>query len=161
MVIVLGRPKGLFKDCMKRFQNGINLIQAELEHFGITDGVKESDLQHSTIWMTGLYLMLLMQFFENKVAVELTRSEFVEAQEALVQIRNWFLRFPTILQSCESMIETLRGHYAHAVGCYSEAAFHYIESAKLTESKSTQALCRVYTAVSHFCIGGAESSAQV
>lgn len=28
-----------------------------------------------------MYLMLLMQFLENKVAVELTRSEFVEAQE--------------------------------------------------------------------------------
>lgn len=31
--------------------------------------------------MAGVYLMLLMQFLENKVAVELTRSEFVEAQE--------------------------------------------------------------------------------
>ena len=41
----------------------------------------EVDLQHSAIWMAGVYLMLLMQFFENKVAVELTRSEFVEAQE--------------------------------------------------------------------------------
>lgn len=39
------------------------------------------DLQHSAIWMAGVYLMLLMQFLENKVAVELTRSEFVEAQE--------------------------------------------------------------------------------
>lgn len=39
------------------------------------------DLQHSTIWMAGVYLMLLMQFLENKVAVELTRSEFIEAQE--------------------------------------------------------------------------------
>lgn len=28
-----------------------------------------------------MYLMLLMQFLENKVAIELTRSEFVEAQE--------------------------------------------------------------------------------
>lgn len=28
-----------------------------------------------------MYLMLLMQFLENKVAMELTRSEFVEAQE--------------------------------------------------------------------------------
>lgn len=39
------------------------------------------DLQHSAIWMAGVYLMLLMQFLENKVAVELTRSEFLEAQE--------------------------------------------------------------------------------
>lgn len=38
------------------------------------------DLQHSAIWMSGVYLMLLMQFLENKVAMELTRSEFVEAQ---------------------------------------------------------------------------------
>jgi hypothetical protein len=41
----------------------------------------EVDLQHSAIWMGSVYLMLLMQFFENKVAVELIRPEFVEAQE--------------------------------------------------------------------------------
>ena len=41
----------------------------------------EVNLQHSAIWMAGVYLMLLMQFLENKVAMELTRSEFVEAQE--------------------------------------------------------------------------------
>lgn len=41
----------------------------------------EVELQHSAIWMAGVYLMLLMQFLENKVAVDLTRSEFVEAQE--------------------------------------------------------------------------------
>lgn len=41
----------------------------------------EVDLRHSAIWMAGVYLMLLMQFLENKVAMELTRSEFVEAQE--------------------------------------------------------------------------------
>lgn len=39
------------------------------------------NLQHSAIWMAGVYLMLLMQFLENKVAVDLTRTEFVEAQE--------------------------------------------------------------------------------
>ena len=39
------------------------------------------DLQHSSIWMAGVYLMLLVQFLENKVAIELTRAEFVEAQE--------------------------------------------------------------------------------
>ena len=41
----------------------------------------EVDLQHSSIWMAGVYLMLLIQFLENKVAIELTRAEFVEAQE--------------------------------------------------------------------------------
>ncbi|KAM7257502.1 hypothetical protein ACFE04_013243 [Oxalis oulophora] len=160
MVIVLGRPKGQFRDCTKRFHTGVNLIKAELERFGIIDGVKETDLRHSTIWMTGVYLMLLMHFYQNKVAVELTRSEFAEAQGALVQMRNWFLRFPTILQSCESMIEMLRGLYANSVGCYNEAAFHYIESAKLTESKSAQTLCQVYASVSYLCIGDPASSAQ-
>lgn len=38
-------------------------------------------MQHSAIWMAGVYLMLLMQFLENKVAVDLTRTEFLEAQE--------------------------------------------------------------------------------
>lgn len=41
----------------------------------------EVDLQHSSIWMAGVYLMLLIHFLENKVAIELTRAEFVEAQE--------------------------------------------------------------------------------
>ena len=41
----------------------------------------EVDLQHSSIWMAGVYLMLLIQFLENKVAIDLTRAEFVEAQE--------------------------------------------------------------------------------
>lgn len=49
----------------------------------------EVDLQHSAIWMAGVYLVLLMQFLENKVAVELTRSEFVDAQE--VEPRNFCL----------------------------------------------------------------------
>ena len=48
-----------------------------------------------------------------------------------MQMRNWFLRFPTILQACESIIEMLRGQYAHSVGCFSEAAFHFIEAAKV------------------------------
>lgn len=46
-------------------------------------------------------------------------------------MKDWFIRFPTILQACESVIEMLRGQYAHSVGCYSEAAFHYIEAAKV------------------------------
>ncbi|KAK9279503.1 hypothetical protein L1049_013182 [Liquidambar formosana] len=160
MVVVVGRPKGLFKECGKRIQSGLQAIQVELVKLGITDGVREVDLQHSAIWMAGVYLTLLMQFLENKVAVELTRSEFVEAQEALVQMINWFIRFPTILQACEGVIEMLRGQYAHSVGCFREAAFHFIEAVKLTESKSMQAMCQVYAAVSYICIGDAESSSQ-
>ncbi|PSR95002.1 MAU2 chromatid cohesion factor like [Actinidia chinensis var. chinensis] len=160
MVVIFGRPKGLFKDCGKRIQSGLQTIQDELVKLGIDDGVREVDLQHTSIWMAGVYLMLLMQFLENKVAVELTRSEFVEAQEALVQMRNWFVRFPTILQACENVIEMLRGQYAHALGSYSEATFHFIEAGKLTQSKSMQAMCQVYAAVSYICIGGPESSAQ-
>ncbi|XP_038903798.1 sister chromatid cohesion protein SCC4 [Benincasa hispida] len=158
MVVIFSRPKGLFKECTKRILSGMLTIQEELVKLGIADGVREVSLQHSAIWMAGVYLMLLMQLLENKVAIELTRSEFVEAQEALVQMKNWFSRFPTILQACESMIEMLRGQYAHYVGCYHEATFHYIEAAKLTESKSIQAMCQVYAAVSYICIGDAESS---
>ncbi|QCE01098.1 MAternally affected uncoordination [Vigna unguiculata] len=160
IVVVFGRPKGLFKECAKRIQSGMHIIQDELVKLGITDGVREVDLQHSSIWMAGVYLMLLVQFLENKVAIELTRAEFVEAQEALVQMKNWFMRFPTILQACECIIEMLRGQYAHSVGCYNEAVFHYIEAVKLTDSKSMQAMCQVYAAVSYICIGDAESSSQ-
>ncbi|TKY56628.1 MAU2 chromatid cohesion factor-like [Spatholobus suberectus] len=160
IVVVFGRPKGLFKECAKRMQSGMHIIQDELVKLGITDGVREVDLQPSSIWMAGVYLMLLIQFLENKVAIELTRAEFVEAQEALVQMKNWFMRFPTILQACECIIEMLRGQYAHSVGCYNEAAFHFIEAVKLTESKSMQAMCQVYAAVSYICIGDAESSSQ-
>ncbi|KAL0460381.1 UNVERIFIED_CONTAM: Sister chromatid cohesion protein SCC4 [Sesamum latifolium] len=176
MVVVFSRPKGLFKECQKRIQSGLQTIQGswiwlsvtyylpkrheELLQLGITDRVKEVELQHSAIWMAGVYLMLLMQFLENKVAIDLTRTEFVEAQEALVQMRNWFVRFPTILQACESTIEMLRGQYAHSVGCYSEAAFHFLEASKLTQSKSTQAMSQIYAAVSFICIGDAESSAK-
>lgn len=81
MVVIFGRPKGLFKECGKRIESGLQTIQDELVKLGISDGVREVDLQHSAIWMAGVYLMLLMQFLENKVAVELTQSEFVEAQE--------------------------------------------------------------------------------
>ncbi|GFS38233.1 tetratricopeptide repeat (TPR)-like superfamily protein [Actinidia rufa] len=54
----------------------------------------------------------------------------------------------------------LRGQYAHALGSYSEATFHFIEAGKLTQSKSMQAMCQVYAAVSYICIGGPESSAE-
>ncbi|PIN25550.1 hypothetical protein CDL12_01708 [Handroanthus impetiginosus] len=160
MVVVFSRPKGLFKECQKRVQSGIQIIQEELVQLGITEGVREVELQHSAIWMAGVYLMLLMQFLENKVAIDLTRTEFVEAQEALVQMRNWFIRFPTILQACESVIEMLRGQYAHSVGCYGEAVFHFLEASKLTQSKSMQAMSHIYAAVSYICIGDAESSAK-
>ena len=46
-------------------------------------------------------------------------------------MKNWYIHFPTILQACESIIQMLRGQYAHYVGCYSEAAFHYFEGAKV------------------------------
>ncbi|CAA6654570.1 unnamed protein product [Spirodela intermedia] len=161
MVAMLGRPKGVFKECGRRIQSGLSLIQGELGKLGIDDEMTEVDLQHSAIWMAGLYLMLLMHFLENKVSVELTRSEFVEAREALLQMKMWFVRFPTILQGCESIIEMLRGQYAHSVGCFNEAIFHFIEAAKLTESKSMRSMCQVYAAVSYICIGDPESSSQV
>ncbi|KAJ4979109.1 hypothetical protein NE237_009889 [Protea cynaroides] len=160
MVVMFGRPKGSFKECGRRIQSGLHTIHEELLQLGITDGVTEVDLQHSAIWMTGVYLMILVQFLENKVALTLTRAEFVEAQEALVQMKTWLIRFPTILQGCESIFEMLRGHYAHSLGCFSEAAFHFTEAAKLTESKSMQVMCQVYAAVSYICIGDVESSSQ-
>jgi MAternally-affected-uncoordination protein len=46
-------------------------------------------------------------------------------------MKNWFSRFPTILQGCESTIEMLRGQYAHSVGCFHEAAFHFLEAMKV------------------------------
>ncbi|XP_037477523.1 sister chromatid cohesion protein SCC4-like [Triticum dicoccoides] len=160
MVVMVSRPKGIFKECGKRIHSGLQLIHEELSKLGIVDGVTEGDLEHSTIWTAGLYLMLLLQFLENNVAVELTRSEFVEAQEALAQMKNWFTRFPTILQGCESTIEMLRGQYAHSVGCFDEAAFHFLEALKLTENKSMQSMCQVYAAVSYICKGDAESSSE-
>ncbi|CAI8585998.1 unnamed protein product [Vicia faba] len=160
IVVIFGRPKGLFKECGKRIQSGMRTIQGELVKLGITNRVREADLQQSSIYMAGVYLMLLIQFLENKVAIELTRTEFAEAQEALVQMKNWFMRFPTILQPRECIIEMLRGQYAHSVGCYNEATFHYIEAVKLTDSKSMQTMCQVYAAVSYICIGDAESTSQ-
>ncbi|XP_045829878.1 sister chromatid cohesion protein SCC4-like [Trifolium pratense] len=160
IVVVFGRPKGLFKECGKRIQSGMRIVQDELAKLGITDCVREVDLPPSSIYMAGVYLMLLIQFLENKVAIELTRAEFIEAQEALLEMKNWFMRFPTILQSCECIIEMLRGQYAHSVGCYNEAIFHYIEAVKLTDSKSMQAMCQTYAAVSNICIGDAESTSQ-
>lgn len=160
MVVILGRPKGIFKDCGRRIQSGLHAIQVELTKLGITDSAREVDLHHSSISTAGVYLVLLMQFLENKVAIDLTRSEFVEAQGALMQMKNWFSRFPIILQGCESVIQMLRGQYAHSLGCFNEAAFLFMEASKLTESKSMQVMCQVYAAVSYICIGDAESSSQ-
>ncbi|CAI0560538.1 unnamed protein product [Linum tenue] len=126
MVVVFGRPRGLFKECAKRIQSGIQTIQAfcsitgELAKLGINEGVREVDVQHSSIWMAGVYLILLMQLLENNVAMELTRSEFVAAQQ-------------------------VGGLFA---------------GSKMTESKSVQAMCHIYAAISHFCCGDAESLAQ-
>ncbi|CAO1939105.1 unnamed protein product [Urochloa humidicola] len=160
MVVMVGRPKGIFRECGKRIDSGLRLIHDELVKLGIVDGVTEVKLEHSTLWTTGLYLTLLLQFLENKVAVELTRSEFVEAQEALAQMKDWFSRFPTLLQGCESTIEMLRGQYAHSVGCFDEAAFHFLQAMKLSESRSMQSMCQVYAAVSYICKGDAESSSE-
>ncbi|KAJ8560839.1 hypothetical protein K7X08_022699 [Anisodus acutangulus] len=159
-VVVFNRPKGLFKECLKRIQSGLQTIQEELKKLGIIDGVGEVDLQHSAIWIASVYLMLLMHLLENKVAVDLTRSEFVEAQKALVQMRNWYIRFPTILQACECVIEMLRGQYSHCAGCYDEANYHFLEASRLSENKSMQAMCCVYAAISYICMGDAESSAK-
>ena len=49
-----------------------------------------------------------------------------------MQMRDWYVRFPTILQACECIIEMLRGQYAHSVGCFSEAVFHFAEGAKVS-----------------------------
>ena len=71
--------------------------------------------------------MCIMYFqFQNKPVYFV-----VLCLQALVQMKNWYMRFPTILQACESIIQMLRGQYAHYVGCYSEAAFHYLEGAKV------------------------------
>lgn len=57
--------------------------------------MSEVELQHSAIWIAGVYLMLLMQLLENKVAIDLTRSEFVEAQEVCYYLHLcyiWYLQ---------------------------------------------------------------------
>ncbi|XP_010443042.1 PREDICTED: MAU2 chromatid cohesion factor homolog [Camelina sativa] len=160
MVVISGRPKGLFKECSKRIESGLQIIQDELIKLGITDEVRETDLRRTAIWMSTIFLILQMQFLENRVALELTRSDYVEAEEALVEMKNLFTRFPTILQASECVIEMLRGQYSHSVGCYDEAAFHCIEATKLTGSTSMQASCQAFAAVSYLTIGDAESSSK-
>eukprot|EP00252_Welwitschia_mirabilis_P009254 TRINITY_DN2169_c0_g1_i1.p1 TRINITY_DN2169_c0_g1~~TRINITY_DN2169_c0_g1_i1.p1 ORF type:complete len:666 (-),score=133.06 TRINITY_DN2169_c0_g1_i1:361-2358(-) len=160
MAVICGRPKGVFKECCKRINSGLARIQEELGKLGISENMRETDLHHWAIWMAGVYLMLLVQLLENKAIIDLTRTEFLEAQMALEQIINWFRRFPTILQGCESTIQMLLGQYAHSLGCFSEAALHFIEATKLTENKSMQAMCQVYASISYICIGDAESCSQ-
>lgn len=46
-------------------------------------------------------------------------------------MRSWYFRFPTILQACECVIEMLRGQYAHCVGCYDEANYHFLEASRV------------------------------
>nr|GEX58441.1 augmin subunit 6 [Tanacetum cinerariifolium] len=55
----------------------------ELVKYRIADGTIDMNLQHSAIWVAGVYLMILMQFLKNKVAMELTPLEVVEAQERM------------------------------------------------------------------------------
>eukprot|EP00249_Psilotum_nudum_P021173 c28002_g1_i1 orf=52-2076(+) len=160
MAVVCARPKGIFKECGKRLQSGMIMAIEELAKLGITKDGTEADLQHWAIWVAGVYLILLLQLLENKVIMDLTRTEFFEAQEALVQIVDWFHRFPTILQGCETTIQMLLGQYAHSLGCFNEAALRFVEAAKVTESKGMQAMCHIYAAVSYICIGDADSSSQ-
>ncbi|KAK1283245.1 hypothetical protein QJS10_CPB21g01774 [Acorus calamus] len=156
MAVIVGRPKGVFKEGVRRLQSGLHVIEEELAKLGIREGMRESDIQRSDIWTAGVYLMLLMHFLENKITIELTRSEFVEAQK----MKDWYARFPTMLQGCDCVIEMLRGHYSHSLACFDEATFHFIEASKLTESRSIQSMCHVYAAVSYICIGDAESSSK-
>ncbi|CAI9770718.1 unnamed protein product [Fraxinus pennsylvanica] len=44
MVVVFSLPKGLFKECRKRVQSGMQIIQEELVQLGITDGIKGNDI---------------------------------------------------------------------------------------------------------------------
>lgn len=46
---------------------------------------------------------------------------------------DWYVRFPTMLQGCESIIEMLRGLYAHSLGCLNEAIFHFTEATKVCD----------------------------
>lgn len=62
-------------------------------------------MHHSSISTAGVYLVLLMQFLENKVAVDLTRSEFVEAQGVgsliiVILLTHSSLAFPPFYALC-------------------------------------------------------------
>lgn len=55
----------------------------------------------------------------------------ISLSQALIQMIDWYVRFPTMLQGCESIIEMLRGLYAHSLGCLNEAIFHFTEATKV------------------------------
>ncbi|KAJ7563492.1 hypothetical protein O6H91_03G112700 [Diphasiastrum complanatum] len=160
MAVICARPKGMFKDCAKRIQSGIDRVHDELSILGITKDIKEGNLQHWAIWMAGVYLILLAQLLENKIIIDLTRTEFLDAQESLLQVTDLFLRFPMILQGCEGTIRMLLGHYAHAVGCFQEAALHFLQAAKITENNGFRSMCQVYAGISFICLGDADSASQ-
>ncbi|XP_024528762.1 sister chromatid cohesion protein SCC4 [Selaginella moellendorffii] len=160
MAVTCARPKGMFKETTKRLQSGLSIVNGELGKLGITSSTQETHLPHWSIWMAGVYLVLQFQLLENKILIDLTRTEFMDAQKALMEVLDLYFRFPTILQGCESSIHMLLGHYAHSVGCFQEGALHFIEAAKLTESKALKALCHVYSAISLICLGDADSCSQ-
>ncbi|KAG5585964.1 hypothetical protein H5410_046398 [Solanum commersonii] len=73
------------------------------------ESLPEVDLQHSAIWIASVYLMLLMHFLENKVAVDLTRSEFVEAQEAMEENKIYLMLVSSLLTLPNGMMKVLFG----------------------------------------------------
>lgn len=83
------------------------------------------------------HLFFYFLFAFTYLDVMCSDTNFITFQ-ALLQMQNWFVRFPTILQDCESTVEILRGHYAHSVGCYSEASYHFLEASKV---KSISCIC--------------------
>ncbi|CAM6075414.1 unnamed protein product [Sphagnum tenellum] len=156
MVVICSRPKGMFKDCSIRINAGID----QTIKLWVGWKLAEAELQHWAIGTGNVYLLLLLQLLENKVIINLTCSEFVEGQESLVQIVDWHERFPRMLQGSQSNVQLLLGHYSHSVGCFHEAALHFLEGAKLTESEGLKAMCNMNAAVSFICIGDSDSSSQ-
>ncbi len=57
---------------------------------------------------------------------------WVWQSQSLVQIVDWHERFPRMLQGSQSNVQLLLGHYSHSVGCFHEAALHFLEGAKVT-----------------------------
>ncbi|KAG0591394.1 hypothetical protein M758_1G168900 [Ceratodon purpureus] len=158
MSVICSRPKGMFKDCTSRISSGLERVNGELQKLGITPQVTEADLQHWAMWTGGVYLLLLTQLLENKVVIELTEADYVEAQKSLVQLVEWKRRFPTMLQGSESNIQLLLGHYAHSMGCFRESALHFMQASKVTKSDGLRAMCQVNAAVSYICLDDPDSS---
>ncbi|KAL3695207.1 hypothetical protein R1sor_009283 [Riccia sorocarpa] len=147
------RPKGMFKQCSKRIESGLSRVHEELGKLGVTSDISEADLQHWAIWVVGIYLVLLLQLLENKAIINLTQTDLLATQEALVQILDCYSRFATMLQGFESNIHMLLGHYSHTMGCYQEAVFHFGEAFKMTGSKGMQAMSQISAALSYICVG--------